>query len=327
MTDPHRPDPDRDPLLDAAWKAHSTELPPARVDAAILAAAHREARTRPQPIEDDAHARARAPFRAWWAFAAAATIGAIAFGVVQLAPPPVTEQATIVASDVPSGSASSPQPSPPKRGEEGVATTPREARAPPAEAEQRANASAPPRDEPRTAMRQEKARATTVKPADSAPHEFAPPEAQQRADAQASRDSAVAPEPTLPRTAVALPRPFPAQEAPSLAAAAPPAAPPAELAKAEGASSAPASRRRESDERRASAPAAQADAAAPTRTPTAKLAMRTPASWIERISMLHAEQRFDEAARELNAFRDAYPDADTRLPATLAAWAAGIKRN
>ena len=54
---------------------------------------------------------------------------------------------------------------------------------------------------------------------------------------------------------------------------------------------------------------------------------RTPAAWIERIRALHAEQRFDEAARELNAFRDAYPDADKRLPPELSAWAASIKRN
>ena len=52
-----------------------------------------------------------------------------------------------------------------------------------------------------------------------------------------------------------------------------------------------------------------------------------PQAWVERIRGLHAQQRLDEAARELNAFRDAYPDADRQLPPSLAAWAAGVKRS
>ena len=35
----------------------------------------------------------------------------------------------------------------------------------------------------------------------------------------------------------------------------------------------------------------------------------------------------EEAARELNAFRDAYPDADARLPASLVGWAANVRHN
>jgi hypothetical protein len=79
--------PERDPVLDAAWRAQSTELPPPSLDAAILAAAHREVASRPRAAgDDDTLAEAREPSRWWWGLAAAATIGAIAFGVVQLAP-------------------------------------------------------------------------------------------------------------------------------------------------------------------------------------------------------------------------------------------------
>jgi hypothetical protein len=47
----HDPDnPERDPVLDAAWRDLSTEMPPARLDAAILAAAHRATGGVPQPV-------------------------------------------------------------------------------------------------------------------------------------------------------------------------------------------------------------------------------------------------------------------------------------
>ena len=107
MTDPRSTGlPERDPALDAAWRAYSVETPPPALDAKILAAAHREARSRPRyPAgDDDALAEAREPSRWWWGLAAAATIGAIAFGIVQLAPPS-TPTEPMVASDVPQESA------------------------------------------------------------------------------------------------------------------------------------------------------------------------------------------------------------------------------
>jgi hypothetical protein len=355
MTDPNRPDlPDRDPALDAAWKAHSTELPPPRVDAAILAAAHREARTRPQAVgDDDGAAHARSPSRAWWGLAAAATIGALAFGVLQLAPPMETDQSTTVTTDIPQ-----------KEAERAPADAARDAASLLADAQRRAGADTLPRAEAPAPAREDDRRTALARAPDPAPktasrsnaQEVAKPK-QGRADsAENKRESpvdstvpaaralaeapvAAAPPPAPPDDGKTTPRAFPgAAPAPSIAPA--PASPstPAEVAKSEAAANAGNVRRRESGERMAAmtptqpaaepARRAQADRAAQgaATAPMAKLQVRTPAAWIERVRMLHAEQRFDEAARELNAFRDAYPDADTRLPVALQAWAASVKR-
>lgn len=315
MSPPHRPGrPERDPALDAAWKAHSTELPPPRLSAAILAAAHREARTRPHAVgDDDGLAHARGPSRAWWGLAAAATIGAIAFGLLQLTPPPGTDQAATVATDVPRAV---PERAPP-------ADASRDAPPPLTEAQRLPGADAPPRADAPAASREIDRRAALARAPDPTP--------------------SAAPRPSAQKAAV--PRPFPGgAPAPSVAVApAPPSAPattpPDALAKSEAASNAVDARRRQPGERMAATVPTQPAAQAARRTqadraaqgmaaaPVGKLQASTPAAWIERISTLHAEQRFDDAARELNLFRDAYPDADTRLPLALQAWAASVKRN
>lgn len=359
MTDWQRPGPpDRDPALDAAWKAHSTELPPPRLDAAILAAAHREARTRPQAIgDDDGVAHARGPSRAWWGLAAAATIGAIAFGLLHLDPPPPADPSATVATDVPR---TAPDASPP------VAVL---RDAPPQLAEPQRSPSGdtrPPADALTASREKDRAAALTRAPdplpgaAPRANAQKAEEGKQRRADAPSrQRESAVespapaaralveapapvAPPPAPPEAAVPSPRPFPGgTPAPSIDAAppasppAPASTPPAELAKSEAQANAADARGRETGERMAAAAPtaqagrAQADSAAQgaATAPVAKMQARTPAAWIERIRAFHAEQRLDEAARELNRFREAYPDADTRLPPALQTWAAGIKRN
>jgi hypothetical protein len=58
----------------------------------------------------------------------------------------------------------------------------------------------------------------------------------------------------------------------------------------------------------------------------AERAAPTPAAWIERIRKLYDEQRFVEAARELNAFRAVHADADARLPVELRGWAQTVPR-
>jgi hypothetical protein len=360
MSDWRRPaPPDRDPALDAAWKAHSTELPPPRLDAAILAAAHREARTRPQALgDDDAVAHARRPSRAWWGLAAAATIGAIAFGVLQLAPPPPADPSATVATDVPRAA---PEPAPPVAALRDAPPQPAGMQRPPSEeARPPADALTASREKDRVAAM---ARAPESSPSVDARANTKPAESKQRradatarqresafesptppARALAEAPAAAVPRPASPEPGVKSPTPFPeATPAPSIAAAAPtsppaPAStPPAELAKSEAAANAVDARRREAGERRAAAAPAQsaaqegrtqADRAGAAATaPVAKLQVRTPAAWIEQIRTLHAEQRFDEAARELNRFREAYPDADTRLPLALQSWAASVKRN
>jgi hypothetical protein len=74
--------PQRDPRFDAAWRAASSEEPPSALDAAILAAAHREVGAKPQSLSAQAAMRAR---RRWWPLAAAATVAVIAIGIVQRA--------------------------------------------------------------------------------------------------------------------------------------------------------------------------------------------------------------------------------------------------
>src|ERR1700676_1668628 len=67
-----------DPELDATWRAASREQPPAALDDAIRAAARREVGAKP--------GRLRAAPR-WWPLAAAATVAAVAVGIVQMTAP------------------------------------------------------------------------------------------------------------------------------------------------------------------------------------------------------------------------------------------------
>jgi hypothetical protein len=93
--------PDRDhvdPALDALLRAHSAETPPSELDATILAAAHRAVRS--APLEAEQSAEATRPWRWWMPLAAAATIGAITIGVLQLSPKQPDATSTIV-SDTP----------------------------------------------------------------------------------------------------------------------------------------------------------------------------------------------------------------------------------
>ena len=78
-----------DPELDAKWRAASREEPPSALDDAIRAAARREVGARPGGF--------RAAPR-WLPFAAAATVAAIAVGIVQMTPP---EQVTPAAGPAP----------------------------------------------------------------------------------------------------------------------------------------------------------------------------------------------------------------------------------
>ena len=265
-----------------------------------------------------------------------------------------TDQSANVATDIPQ-----------KEAERAPADASRDAASRLADAQRRAGADTLPRAEAPAAARENDRRTALARAPDPAPKTAARSNAQEatkpkqgRVDApENKRESpvdatvpaaralteapvAAAPPPAPPDDGKTAPRAFPgAAPAPSIAPA--PASPstPAEVAKSEAAANAGDVRRRESGERVAAmappppeaepAQRAQADRAAQGAAPApmAKLQVRTPAAWIERIRMLHAEQRFDEAARELNLFRDAYPDADTRLPVALQAWAASVKRN
>ena len=80
-----------DPELDATWRAASREQPPTALDDAIRAAARREVGAKPGGF-------GAAP--RWWPLAAAATVAAIAVGIVQMTPPErVTPDTNIAANN------------------------------------------------------------------------------------------------------------------------------------------------------------------------------------------------------------------------------------
>ena len=77
---------------------------------------------------------------------------------------------------------------------------------------------------------------------------------------------------------------------------------------------------------RREAPRARAPAVAKQSAASADPQVASPEQWIARIRALLADGKSEDAARELIAFRAAYPDADARLPAELHVWAATVKR-
>jgi hypothetical protein len=94
----------RDPRFDAAWRKLSREEPPPALDAAIRAAARREVGSAPRPAATHVPS-ALQPQRWWWPLAAAATIGAIVIGLLQLAPQDrVAPAEPSVVSDIPGAS-------------------------------------------------------------------------------------------------------------------------------------------------------------------------------------------------------------------------------
>jgi len=86
-----------DEVVARAWREHMRETPPAAIDDAIRAAARRAVGA--QPREKALVAEAREPWRWWMPLAAAATIGAIAIGVLQNLPQD-TGEPTVVSDAV-----------------------------------------------------------------------------------------------------------------------------------------------------------------------------------------------------------------------------------
>jgi len=113
----------------------------------------------------------------------------------------------------------------------------------------------------------------------------------------------------------------PASPAPAAPAAPAASAAPAALA-APSAAAAPATAASQKAVRRELAGnGVAADLATAT---TAEAGMQPTDAWVRRIADLHAAGDDAAAAAELRAFRAAYPDADSRLPESLRAWAATV---
>jgi hypothetical protein len=274
----HRPDassePPRDARFDAAWRAASREEPPAALDAAILASARRAVGARPQR---ESLREATRPERWWWPLAAAATIGAVAIGLLQLAAPdrlgtPGAEPPIV--TDMPAAQSPAPSSAPTAARPSGTAPA---AVARPAMR----------KDAPASVATEERAAgAATAAPA--AASSAAKPAAPIAANAQpASADAALR-----------IAEPFPAGVAVQRQAAESDAARPSTLGKIV------AGQRGE----------AHSDAGTKARTP------RPVPEWIALIRKLQAEGSADEAARELAAFRAAYPDHERLLPHDVRDW-------
>ena len=350
---------ERDPALDAAWREHSTEMPPARLDAAILAAAHRAAGSGPQPVtaqetgkrpaESGATTRAATGPQRWWMpLAAAATIGAIALGILQTMPqhesviaPPASDmpaRAVERTAAVPEASRDAmplKEKSDAARAETDAARTP---------------AAAAPSATSLAGARKQSAKTTAPQATDR----IAPSSASLAAAPQPpSASIATAPPPSSAPVA-AVPQPFPAEKKAESAqsaesvdmknlARAAPATEPAVAPPVAQFSDAARKDERQRTEPLQSPPAAAgsmalgktaANSAVPARAiGLEKTAANSavPARAIDvdasvvRIRKLHDEGRLADAAKELLALRQAIPDADGRLPPELRAWAATVK--
>jgi hypothetical protein len=320
---------DHDPEIRSAWSAASVDAPPPAVDAAIRAAARREVGAGP--------GRARSTH--WWPLAAAATVAALAIGIVELTPP---EQV-----------ASTPPASPPRRdalsgdelkkiapGGDRNETNARKAEAatsvtsapgaltqgptrivPPAKTEQpsRQRAGGVAQGEPIQAKQ-----ADDIARAARAP---ASPMSAATDAVRAQQAFPAAPAPPAESTAAAAPPP-----PMSRAAAVPPPAPPA-MASRQGFAAAPAralENRFASDENAPSkpAPAVNALAAAPAQAAAAQSSAKAASTkdgparpvdeWVALIRRLRAQGNVADAARELAAFHGAYKErAEALLPPDL----------
>jgi len=283
--------PERDPELSAAWREHAAEMPSAAMDATILAAAHRAVGSAPRAAGKPA-AEATSPQRWWMPLAAAATIGAVALGILQT----MQQESPVTApteSDMPARSTERTTALPSVPRDELTATQRKDA--PRAAAESAAPAMAP-------AMTPMRPAAKVVAPSPvsiaAAPQPFP---ADKKSEAAESAD--------IKDRARAAPTP----------AATPLAAQTSEPARAD---------LRRQNATAASAPAASG-AVTMAKTMTSADASSAPVAdvdaWIIRIRKLHDDGKLADAAKELLAFRAAIPDADGHLPPELRAWAATVK--
>jgi len=287
---------ERDSRVDAAWRSASREEPSTVIDEAIRAAARRAVEARPRRSRD----------KHWWyPLAAAAMVAAIAVGLLQLTPP---EEVAPVAVTGTIGSL--------KRDAEAVATP------------SASPAFAPATPGPTTPA---PSRDSAPAPAGIAVDRAAPGRGTLKKEIEqaAPVNNAGTPQ-SAPRS-----EPFPATSEPqSHAPPAPPAppreadAPPppgtgTEMQNAPGAEQSLPSAARKDARAPGAVPLTQGGAASPAQAQAfapakPKIAPRGVDDWVKLIRDLRGEGRFDDAARELAAFRDAYGErADALLPADL----------
>ena len=339
MTDPRRPD-ERDPAkagaqsrsdesrAGAAWRSLSREEPPATLDAALRAAARREVGAR---VQRAVVPEATRPERWWFPLAAAATIGAIAIGLLQVV---TTERLDAPGgdgrsvSDVPEGARSVPVP---QSKPEAPAAAPEAPPGAPSPATVAPESTQRPPPQDKRAPRTTADSPTRARPAADA---AMPRDAEPLAFPATAGKAEVAPAPmALPPIAMPAPAiaaaPVPAlAPAPVQAPVAAPApfagsAPSAKLGTARGQSDdAIAGRAAESAEGTATSDRARRELRQPAAPPAeAQRGVERPVpEWIALIRRLRDEGRLADAERELKAFREAHPDHRTLLPPDLRDW-------
>jgi hypothetical protein len=278
-----------DPALDRLLRADPSASPPAELDAAILAAAHRAVASTPREARG---AEATRPWQWWTPLAAAAAIGAVAIGVLQLMPSG-RESAPSVVSDMPA--ATKPQLN--------VVPAPSSAPAPSIQSQP----SVP------------KVTAEIPPPRSSAPvrRKASEPVAAPEAFSADRASPSQAPDPRASAQEFASAAPPSARESTQTLASPPPQAAPM---------NAESTRR---DAAQGAAAGALDRAASPALAKSAikdESEARRADEFVARIRRLRSEGRSEDAARELTAFRAAFTDADARLPPDLREWAASVKR-
>jgi hypothetical protein len=325
----------RDPRFDAAWAAVSNEEPPPALDAAILAAARREVGARPRAA-DASVPEATRPERWWFPLAAAATIGAIALGMLQTVgrDDGFGDGTPTVVSDMPPAAPASRHEQPVRDSAatkvEVPATSAAMPDAPPV-AGDRAAARAAGDDGAGSLRQAPPPRPEALKPAPdtaramvgAAPGTGEPATAGVTATPDAQRSA----RPESPPAGVAIG----AAPAPAPELAAPSAAPPLRFAPSPSPSQSPAvaARAAAASKEQASgvgtsgtlgavpAERPRVDAAAETRLAGTPLPVP---EWIALIRRLRDEGRIDDAAKELAAFRRTHVDHLQLLPPDLAQW-------
>lgn len=306
---------ERDPRIDAAWRAASRDEPPAALDDAIRAAARRAVDSAPQRRRD----------KHWWyPFAAAATVAVIAVGLLQLTPP---EQVTpAIVADAPKvakqEAASASAPAPPQLNAIAPGTPALvDAKKKLAATDERAG-SARSNERAQEPQRQLNAadKLSQMPAQDSARNAAAPAETPPSASSFARRSEpfpAAAPEAARRDAAVATEAQGRLQSTPAAEPAAPPpaaASPPVAGVAGGTVAGAPV------EEKPMRAKSALAKDASEAQM-QAKTQPRSVEDWIKLIRELRSAGRIDEATKEIAAFRSAYGErADSLLPADLRAF-------
>ncbi len=380
------PDDLHDARFDDAWRRASRETPPAALDDAIRAAARREVGAGPQDVTSVREATR--PERWWFPLAAAATIGAIAIGLLQISTSdrvgPADERRVV--SDVPEDAKPAPPAAEPLPSPQPSAPLAKEQAPPlsapieepkskvPREAKTAAGAAAPtpppvaaPAAPPRPATAASSAPRVAVEPAPPpgaapAPAPAVRSEQAQRPEPQPQpfpapqkRDQAPSADVLQPRATLAPKKSEAAPQAPAVAQSRAPARRMDATEEADGdvrtalksrLAAAPADRGRNASNSAAGTIAAAplSEEAVPRTPPVAAPPMSTPqraaaqlsaersdsvgarakqraampiADWITLMRRLREEQRFDDLATELAAFRSLHADANTLLPQDL----------